>query len=85
MASQKRLIYNETFLDYCQKTLETSTSETHFYCFRTFHTLVKLVYAEDIANNKICTHVFTLEVNKVANQLQTQTLDAPETDQLMFT
>ena len=36
-----------------------------------FHTLVKLVDAEDIANDKIRTHDLTLEVNSITNQLQT--------------
>ena len=50
-----------------------------------FHTLVKLVDAEDIANDKIRTHDLTLEVNNIAKQLQTQTLDSSEEEQLMFT
>ena len=33
-----------------------------------FHTLVKLVDAEDIVNNKIRTHDYTLEENSIANQ-----------------
>ena len=40
-----------------------------------FHTLVKLVDAEDIANDKIRTHDLTLEVNNITKQLQTQNLD----------
>ena len=39
-----------------------------------FHTLVKLVDAEDIANDKIRTHDLALEVNNNTKQLQTQTL-----------
>ena len=50
-----------------------------------FHTLVKVVHAEDIANNKIRTHDLTLEFNKIIKQLQTQTLDPQPTDQVMFT
>ena len=40
-----------------------------------FHTLVKLVDAADIANDKIRTHDLALELNNITNQLQTQTLD----------
>ena len=47
-----------------------------------FHTLVKLVDAEDIANEKIRTHDLALEVTK---QLHTQTLEFSSQEQLMFT
>ena len=40
-----------------------------------FHTLVKLVDAEDIANDKIRTHDLALEVNNITKQLQTRTLE----------
>ena len=50
-----------------------------------FHTLVKFVYAEDIANDKIRTHDLTLEVNIITKQLQTQTLDISQQEQLTFT
>ena len=50
-----------------------------------FHTLVKLVDAVDIANDKIRTHDLTLEVNNIAKQLQTQNLDSSQQEQLMFT
>ena len=40
-----------------------------------FHTLVKLVDAEDIANDKIRTHDFAPEVNNITKQLHTQTLE----------
>ena len=50
-----------------------------------FHTLIKLVDAEDIANDKIRTHDLTLEVNNITKQLQTQTLDSQHSDQVMFT
>ena len=50
-----------------------------------FHTLVKLVDAEDIANDKIRTHDLTLEVNNITKQLQTNTLDSQQSDQRMFT
>ena len=38
-----------------------------------FHTLVKLVDAEDIANDKIRTHDLALEINNITKQLITQT------------
>ena len=38
-----------------------------------FHTLVKLVDAEDIANDKIRTHDLALEINNITKQLNTQT------------
>ena len=44
--------------------------------FNPFHTLVKLVDAEDIANDKIRTHDLALELSNITNQLQTQTLDS---------
>ena len=50
-----------------------------------FHTLVKLVDAEDIANDKIRTHDLSLGVNTITKQLQTQTLDSSNQEQLMFT
>ena len=50
-----------------------------------FHALVKLVDAEDIANNKIRTHDFALEINNITKQLNTQTLDHSSQEQLMFT
>ena len=50
-----------------------------------FHTLVKFVDAEDIANDKIRTHDLALEVNNITKQLQTQTLDSSNPQQLMFT
>ena len=50
-----------------------------------FHTLVKLVDSEDIANDKIRTHDLALELNKNTNQLQTQTLYSSQHEQLMFT
>ena len=49
-----------------------------------FHTLVKLFDAEDIANDKTRTHDLALELN-ITNQLQTQTLDSSQQEQLMFT
>ena len=50
-----------------------------------FHTLVKLVDAEDIANDKIRTHDLTLEVNNITKQLQTQSLHSQQSDQVMDT
>ena len=50
-----------------------------------FHTLVKLVDAEDIANDKIRTHDLALEINNITKQLNTQTLDHSSQEQLMYT
>ena len=50
-----------------------------------FHTLVKLVDAEDIALDKIRKHDLTIGLNNITNHLQTQTLDSPQNDQLMIT
>ena len=50
-----------------------------------FHILVKLVDAEDIANDKIRTHDLALEINNITKQLNTQTLDPSSQEQLMFT
>ena len=50
-----------------------------------FHTLVKLVDAEDIANDKTRTHDLALEINNITKQLNTQTLDPSSQEQLMFT
>ena len=50
-----------------------------------FHTLVKLVYAEDIANDKIRTHDLALEINNFTKHLNTQTLEPSSQEQLMFT
>ena len=49
-----------------------------------FHTLVNLVDAEDIANDKIRTHDLALEINNITKQLNTQTLDPSSQEQLMF-
>ena len=49
------------------------------------HTLVKLVDAEDIANDKIRTHDLALELNNITNHLQTQIFDSSQQEQLMFT
>ena len=50
-----------------------------------FHTLVKLVDAEDIANDKIRTHDLALEVDNTKKQLHTQTLEPSSQEQLMLT
>ena len=50
-----------------------------------FHTVVKLVDAEDIANDKIRTHELALEVNSITKHLCTQTLEPSSQEQLMFT
>ena len=50
-----------------------------------FHTLVKLVDAEDIANDKMRTHDLALEINSITKQLNTQTLESQSKEQLMFT
>ena len=50
-----------------------------------FHTLVKLVDAEDIANDKIRTQHRALEINNITKQLNTQTLEPQSQEQLMFT
>ena len=47
--------------------------------------MVKLVDAEDIANDQIRTHDLAREVNNITKQLQTQILDSPSQEQLMFT
>ena len=52
---------------------------------RPFHKIVKPVNAEDIANDKILTHDLPLEVNYIANQLQSENLDIQQSAQLMFT
>ena len=49
-----------------------------------FHTLVKLVDAEDNAKDKRRTHDLTLEVNNITKQLQTQTIDSQQSDQVLF-
>ena len=53
--------------------------------FIPFHTLVKLVDAEDIANDKIRTHDLALEVNSITKKLHTQTFEPSSQEQLMFT
>ena len=50
-----------------------------------FHTLLNLVDAEELANDKIKTYDLALEVNNITKQLQTQTLDPSNPEQLMLT
>ena len=50
-----------------------------------FHTLVKLVDAEDIANDKIRTYDLTLEVNSITNQLQSQNVETQQSEHIKFT
>ena len=47
--------------------------------------MVKLVDAEDIANDKIRTHDLALEINNITKQLNTRTLDPSSQEQPMFT
>ena len=50
-----------------------------------FHTLVKLVDAEDIAKDKIRSHDLTLEIISFTNQLQLQNLETQQSEHLVFT
>ena len=50
-----------------------------------FHTLVKLVDAEDFANDKIRALDLALEINNITKQLNTQILDPSSQDKPMFT
>ena len=50
-----------------------------------FRTLVKLVDAEYLANDKIRTHDPTLELKNTTKQLRTQTRDSSQNNQFMFT
>ena len=50
-----------------------------------FHTLVKPVDAEDIANDKTRTQDLALEINNITKQLNTQTLEPQSQEQLLFT
>ena len=50
-----------------------------------FHTLVKLVDAEHIANDKIRTHDLALDIINITKQLNTQNLEPSSQEQLMFT
>ena len=91
-ASTINLICNEIFTkglprnlkDFANKRQEKHTS-TVLEPSILFHTLVKLVDAEDIPNDKIRTHDLALETNNITKQLNTQTLDPSSQEQLMFT
>ena len=50
-----------------------------------FHTLVHLVDAEGIPDDKLRTHDLTHEVIYITKQFQTQTPHSSQHDQLMFT
>ena len=50
-----------------------------------FHTLVKLVDAEDIANDNLWNTDLALETNNITKQFNTQTLDPSSQEQLMYT
>ena len=50
-----------------------------------FHTLVIFVDAEDIVIDNSRAHDLALEVNNKTKQLQTQTLDSSQQEQLIFT
>ena len=50
-----------------------------------FHTIVKLVDAEEITIDKVRKHDLNLGVNNITKQLQTQPLDSSQQEQLMFT
>ena len=91
-ASTIKLKCNEIFTKRLPKTLEDFANKSQVKHTSTvlepsipFHTLVKVVDAEDIANDKIRTHDLALEVNNITKQLQTQTLDTSNPEQLMFT
>ena len=49
-----------------------------------FHTLVKLVDAEHIANDKIRTYDLAHEINNITEQLNTQTLEPSSQEQLVY-
>ena len=91
-SSIKNLKCTEIFAKLLPKSLKNFAYKRqvkHTYSFLEpsipFHTLVKLVHAKDIANGKIRTHDLTPEVINITKQLQTQTLDSSQQEQLMFT
>ena len=91
-ASTINLKCNETFTKRLPKNLKDFANKRQVKHTSTvlepsipFQTLIKLVDAKDIANNKARTHDLALEVNNITKQLQTQTLDSPQQKQLMFT
>ena len=62
--------FQKIFKDFANKRQVKHTSIVLELSFP-FHTLVKLVDAEDIANDKMRTHDLTPEVNDITKQLQT--------------
>ena len=91
-ASTINLKCNEIFTNGLPKNLKDFTNERQVNHTSTvlepsipFHTLVKLVDAEDIANDKIRTQDLALEINNNRKQLNTQTLEPQSQEQLMFT
>ena len=92
IASTINLKCNETFTKGLPKNLKDFANKRQVKHTSTvlgpsipFHTLVKLVDAEDIANDKIRTHDLALEINNITKQLNTQTLEPSSQEQLMFT
>ena len=91
-ASTIKLECNEVFTkkfpknlkDFANKRQEKHTS-TVLELSIPFHRIVKLVEAEDIANDKIRTHDLALEINNITKQINTQTLDPSSQEQLTFT
>ena len=91
-ASTINLKCNEIFTKGLPKNLEDFANKRQVKHISTvlepsfpFHTLVKLVDAEDFANDKIRTHDLALEIINITKQLNTQTLDPSSQEQLMFT
>ena len=91
-ASTINLKCNEIFTKGLPKNLKDFANKRHVKHTSTvlepsipFHTFVKLVDAEDIANDKIRTHNLALEINNITKQLNTQTLEPSSQEQLMFT
>ena len=91
-ASTINLKCNEIFTKGLSKTLKDFANKRQVKHTSTvlepsipFHTLVKLVDAEDIANDKIRTHDLALEINTLTKQLNTHTLESTSQDHFMFT
>ena len=91
-ASTKNLKCNEIFTEGLPKNLkdfanirQVKHTSTVLEPYIPFHTLVKLVDAGDIANDKIRTQNLALEINSITKQLNTQTLEPQSQEQLMFT
>ena len=91
-ASTINLKCNETFTKGLPKNLQDFANKRQVKHTSTvlepsipFHAPVKLVDAEDFANDKIRTHDLALEINTLTKQLNTQTLEPCSQEQLMFT